>query len=55
MSGLQERLDDDTERMPVRQVSDRRPSVEQSMVYQASWTKSGERWRRCRTSSGRRC
>jgi RNA polymerase sigma-70 factor (ECF subfamily) len=32
---LQERLDDDTGDMPVRQVSDRRPSVEQSMVYQA--------------------
>jgi RNA polymerase sigma-70 factor, ECF subfamily len=32
---LQERLDDDTSDMPVRQVSDRRPTVEQSMVYQA--------------------
>jgi RNA polymerase sigma-70 factor (ECF subfamily) len=32
---LQERLDDDTGGMPVRQVSDRRPSVEQSMVHQA--------------------
>jgi RNA polymerase sigma-70 factor (ECF subfamily) len=32
---LQERLDDDTGDMPVRQVSDRRPSVEQSLVYQA--------------------
>ena len=32
---LQERLDDDTGERPVRQVSDRRPSVEQSMVYQA--------------------
>ena len=32
---LQERLDDDSNDMPVRQVSDRRPSVEQSMVYQA--------------------
>jgi RNA polymerase sigma-70 factor (ECF subfamily) len=31
----QERLDDDSNDMPVRQVSDRRPSVEQSMVYQA--------------------
>jgi len=31
---LQERLDDDTSDMPVRQVADRRPSVEQSMVYQ---------------------
>ena len=32
---LQERLDDDTSELPVRQVSDRRPSVEQSMLYQA--------------------
>lgn len=32
---LQERLDDDSSEMPVRQVSDRRPSVEQSLVYQA--------------------
>jgi RNA polymerase sigma-70 factor (ECF subfamily) len=32
---LQERLDDDSGDMPVRQVSDHRPSVEQSMVYQA--------------------
>jgi RNA polymerase sigma-70 factor (ECF subfamily) len=32
---LQERLDDDTGDMPVRQVSDHRPSVEQRMVYQA--------------------
>src|SRR5271154_5993344 len=32
---LQERLDDDTSEMPVRQVSDRKPSVEQSMVYRA--------------------
>ena len=31
----QERLDDDTGDMPVRQVSDRKPSVEQSMVHQA--------------------
>ena len=31
----QERLDDDTSDMPARQVSDRRPTVEQSMVYQA--------------------
>ena len=31
----QERLDDDSNDMPARQVSDRRPSVEQSMVYQA--------------------
>src|SRR6266542_4618495 len=30
---LQERLDDDSHDMPVRQVSDRRPSVEQSMVH----------------------
>jgi RNA polymerase sigma-70 factor (ECF subfamily) len=32
---LQERLDNDSVDVPVRQVSDRRPSVEQSMVYQA--------------------
>jgi len=32
---VQERLDDDTSDMPARQVSDRGPSVEQSMVYQA--------------------
>src|SRR5450755_71615 len=32
---VQERWDDDTSEMPVRQVSDRRPSVEQAMVYQA--------------------
>src|SRR6516162_4182724 len=32
---LQERLDDDTTELPVRQVSDRRPSVEQSMLCQA--------------------
>jgi len=31
----QERLDDDSSDMPVRQVSDQRPSVEQSMVHQA--------------------
>ena len=31
----QERLDDDTSDTPARQVSDRRPSVEQAMVYQA--------------------
>ena len=31
----QERLDDDSSDMPVRQVSDRRPTVEQSLVYQA--------------------
>jgi RNA polymerase sigma-70 factor (ECF subfamily) len=30
----QERLDDDSKEMPVRQVKDRMPSVEQSMVYQ---------------------
>jgi RNA polymerase sigma-70 factor (ECF subfamily) len=30
-----ERLDDDSSELPVRQVSDTRPSVEQSMVYQA--------------------
>ena len=32
---LQERLDDDSSDMPVRQVPDSRPSVEQRMVYQA--------------------
>jgi RNA polymerase sigma-70 factor (ECF subfamily) len=32
---LQDRLDDDSGSLPVRQVSDRRPSVEQSMVYAA--------------------
>jgi RNA polymerase sigma-70 factor (ECF subfamily) len=32
---LQARLDDDTGDMPARQVSDRRPSVEQSLVYEA--------------------
>ena len=32
---LQESLDEDTAGMPVRQVSDGRPSVEQRMVYQA--------------------
>src|SRR6058998_3580518 len=32
---FQERLDDDSSDMPAMQVSDRRPSVEQSMVYQA--------------------
>src|SRR5579864_7946386 len=32
---LQERLDDDSGDMPVRQVSDGRPSVEQRMVYQS--------------------
>ena len=31
----QERLDDDSTELPVRQVSDRQPTVEQSMVYQA--------------------
>jgi RNA polymerase sigma-70 factor (ECF subfamily) len=31
----QERLDDDSSDLPVRQVSDRRPSVEQTMVCQA--------------------
>src|SRR3974390_2480509 len=30
---LQEHLDDDSSDMPVRQVSDHRPSVEQSMVH----------------------
>jgi RNA polymerase sigma-70 factor (ECF subfamily) len=32
---LQDRLDDDGSDMPVRQVSDNRPSVEQSLVYEA--------------------
>jgi RNA polymerase sigma-70 factor, ECF subfamily len=32
---LQERLDDDSADLPVRQVPDSRPSVEQRMVYQA--------------------
>jgi RNA polymerase sigma-70 factor, ECF subfamily len=32
---LQERLDDDATDIPIRQVSDGRPSVEQRMVYQA--------------------
>ena len=32
---LQDRLDDDSADMPVRQVTDGRPSVEQRMVYQA--------------------
>src|SRR6266699_1341027 len=32
---LQEHLDDDSSEMPGRQVSDRRPSVEQAMVYEA--------------------
>jgi RNA polymerase sigma-70 factor (ECF subfamily) len=32
---LQEKLDDDTGEMPARQVSDRRPTVEQSMVNRA--------------------
>src|SRR5438270_10739123 len=31
----QERLDDDTSELPVRQVSDTRPTVEQNMVYEA--------------------
>lgn len=31
----QERLDDDTSDLPARQVSDRRPSVEQTLVFQA--------------------
>jgi RNA polymerase sigma-70 factor (ECF subfamily) len=31
---LQERLDDNSGEMPARQVTDRRPTVEQSMVYQ---------------------
>ena len=32
---LEERLDDESSEMPARQVSDRRPNVEQSMVHQA--------------------
>jgi RNA polymerase sigma-70 factor (ECF subfamily) len=32
---LQERLDDDSGEMPARQVTDRRPSVEQDLVHQA--------------------
>src|SRR5215212_1653263 len=32
---LQDRLDDDGSDLPVRQVSDNRPSVEQSLVYEA--------------------
>ena len=32
---LQERLDDDSKDMPVRQVSDKKPTVEASMVYQS--------------------
>ena len=32
---LVDRLDDEIEGVPVRQVSDRRPSVEQAMVYEA--------------------
>jgi len=32
---LQDRLDDDSSDVPVRQISDRRPSVEQWMVYEA--------------------
>jgi len=32
---FEERLDDDSSRIPARQVSDTRPTVEQSMVYQA--------------------
>src|SRR5437763_10331106 len=31
----QERLDDDSDEMPARQVSDRRPTVLQSMVYES--------------------
>jgi len=34
---LQEHLDDDSNDLPVRQVSDRQPSVEQSMVRQAKF------------------
>jgi len=32
---LQDRLDDDSGEMPARQLSDRRPTVEQAMVYEA--------------------
>src|SRR5512142_2075539 len=32
---FEERLDDDSSEMPARQVSDTRPTVEQSMVYQS--------------------
>ena len=32
---MEERLDDDSSDMPIRQVSDRQPTVEQSMVYRA--------------------
>jgi RNA polymerase sigma-70 factor (ECF subfamily) len=32
---MQDRLDDDSSELPARQISDRRPSVEQSMVFEA--------------------
>src|ERR1044072_2266598 len=32
---LQDRLDDDTSELPTRQVSDQKPTVEQSLVYEA--------------------
>jgi RNA polymerase sigma-70 factor (ECF subfamily) len=32
---FQDRLDDDTSDLPIRQVSDSRPTVEQNMLYQA--------------------
>jgi RNA polymerase sigma-70 factor (ECF subfamily) len=32
---LQDRLDDDSSELPVRQLSDSRPTVEQNMVYEA--------------------
>src|SRR4030088_1707466 len=32
---LQDRLDDDSGEMPARQLSDKRPTVEQAMVYEA--------------------
>src|ERR1700681_3312877 len=35
---LHDHLDDDTNDLPVRQVSDRRPSVEQTMVYEVKLT-----------------
>jgi len=34
-SKFEERLDDDSSEMPVRQVSDRRPSIEQTMLHRA--------------------
>src|SRR3954469_7044801 len=37
---LQDRLDDDSGEMPVRQLSDKRPTVEQAMVYEARMEES---------------